>query len=41
MWLEMAMERVTRAADASLTVLHVLTSKNMDKQVYNEEVIDR
>ena len=41
MWLEMSMERVMRAADASLTVLHVLTSKNMHKCVYNEEVIDR
>ena len=41
MWLEMAIERVTRAADASLTVLHILTSKNMHKCVYNEDVIDR
>ena len=41
MWLELAMERVTRAADASLTVLHILTSKNMHKCVYNEDVIDR
>merc|ERR1712051_359949 len=41
MWLELAMERVTRAADSSLTVLHVLTSKNMAKNVYIEDVIDR
>ena len=41
MWLELAMERVTRAADSSLTVLHVLTSKNMAKCVYTEDVIDR
>ena len=41
MWLELAMERVTRAADSSLTVLHVLTSKNMAKCVYIEDVIDR
>ena len=41
MWLELAMERVTRAADSSLTVLHILTSKNMPKSVYSEDVIDR
>ena len=41
MWLELAMERVTRAADSSLTVLHILTSKNMAKSVYSEDVIDR
>merc|ERR1712183_491634 len=41
MWLELAMERVTRAADSSLTVLHVLASKNMAKNVYIEDVIDR
>ena len=41
MWLELAMERVARAADSSLTVLHVLTSKNMAKCVYIDDVIDR
>ena len=41
MWLELAMERVTRAADSSLTVLHILTSKNMAKCVYIDDVIDR
>ena len=41
MWLELALERVTRAADSSLTVLHILTSKNMAKCVYIDDVIDR
>ena len=30
----MAMERVVRAADASLTVLNIMTSKKMPKPVY-------
>ena len=34
MFLEMAMERVVRAADASLTVLNIMTSKKMPKPVY-------
>ena len=41
MWLEMAQERVNRAADASLAVLNILTSKNMSKRVYMDDVIDR
>jgi len=41
LWLDMAQERVMRAADASLTVLYVLTSKNMSKKVFIDDVIDR
>ena len=41
LWLEIAMERVTRAADASLSVLNVITSKGMPKRVYIDDVIDR
>jgi len=35
------MERVMRAMDASLTAIHILTSPNMPKRVYLEDVIDR
>lgn len=41
MWLEMATERVMRGAEASLTVLNIMTSKKMSKRVYIEDVIDR
>ena len=41
LWQELAMERVMRAADSSLTVLNILTSKAMSKNVYLEDVIDR
>lgn len=41
LWLEMATERVMRGADASLTVLHILTSKKMSKRIYMDDVIDR
>jgi cohesin loading factor subunit SCC2 len=41
LWQELAMERVMRAADSSLTVLNILTSKGMSKNVYLEDVIDR
>ena len=34
LYLDMAMERVVRAADASLTVLNIMTSKKMPKPVY-------
>ena len=40
-WLEMAMERVMRAAEASVTVLNIMTSKKMSKRVYIDDVIDR
>uniref|UniRef100_T1JC53 Nipped-B protein n=1 Tax=Strigamia maritima TaxID=126957 RepID=T1JC53_STRMM len=41
LWLELTMERVMRSVDASLTALYILTSVNMPKQVYLEEVIER
>ena len=41
MFLEMAMERVMRGAEASLTVLNIMTSKKMSKRVYVDDVIDR
>ncbi|XP_068082252.1 nipped-B-like protein isoform X2 [Anabrus simplex] len=41
LWLELTMERVMRAVDASLTSLYILTSPNMPKRIYLEDVIDR
>lgn len=41
LWLELAMERVMRAMDASLTAIYILTSPNMPKRIYLEDVIDR
>ncbi|KAK9693027.1 hypothetical protein QE152_g34481 [Popillia japonica] len=41
MWMEATMERVMGAADACLICLHILTSPNMPKRVYIEDVIDR
>ncbi|XP_046405626.1 nipped-B-like protein isoform X2 [Ischnura elegans] len=41
LWLELTMERVMRAVDASLTSLHIMTSPNMPKRIYLEDVIDR
>ncbi|XP_075218552.1 nipped-B cohesin loading factor [Lycorma delicatula] len=41
LFMELAMERVMRAVDASLTTLYILTSPNMHKRVYLEDVIDR
>lgn len=41
LYMELAMERVMRAADASLAVMHILTSKKMSKRVYIDDVIDR
>ena len=35
------MERVSRAVDASLTALYIMTSENMPKEVFIEDVIDR
>lgn len=40
-WMETAMERIMCAADASLTCLYIMTSPNMPKRVYIEDVIDR
>lgn len=39
--METAMERISRAVDASLIALYILTSPNMHKKVYLEDVIDR
>ena len=36
-----AMDKVMRGADASLTVLNIMTSKKMSKRVYLDDVIDR
>lgn len=41
LWTQLAMERVQRAVDASLISLHIMTSHNMSKTVYLEDVIDR
>ncbi|XP_063929333.1 nipped-B-like protein isoform X2 [Zophobas morio] len=41
LWLETTMERVMGAADACLICLYIMTSSNMPKRVYLEEVIDR
>lgn len=40
-WQETTMERVMGAVDACLVCLYVMTSPNMPKRVYIEEVIDR
>lgn len=41
LWMERTMDRVMGAADACLTCLYIMTSPNMPKRVYIEEVIDR
>lgn len=41
MWMETAVDRVIGAADASLTCFYIMTSPNMPKRVYLEDVIDR
>ena len=35
------MERILRGVDASLTALYIMTSRNMNKRVYLEDVIER
>ena len=40
-WRELALEKVLCAMDASLTALYIMTSPNMPKQVYLEDVIER
>lgn len=35
------MERVTKSADACLTTINIMTSPNMPKAVYIEDVIER
>lgn len=41
MWMETVLDRVMGAADAALCCLYIMTSPNMPKRVYLEDVIDR
>ncbi|XP_025832337.1 nipped-B-like protein A [Agrilus planipennis] len=41
LWMETTMDRVMGAADACLVSLYLMTSSNMPKRVYLEDVIDR
>ncbi|XP_005090101.1 nipped-B-like protein B [Aplysia californica] len=41
LWRELTMDRVMRSMDASLTGMAVMTGRNMPKQVYLEDVIER
>ncbi|XP_016839309.1 nipped-B-like protein [Nasonia vitripennis] len=41
LWMQIAMGRVQQAVDASLVCLHIMTSSNMPKTIYLEDVIDR
>ncbi|GFN80172.1 nipped-b-like protein, partial [Plakobranchus ocellatus] len=41
LWRELAMDRVMRSMDASLTAFAIMTGKNMPKQVYLEDVIEK
>ncbi|XP_051497585.1 nipped-B-like protein isoform X3 [Apus apus] len=41
LWRDLIMERVTKSADACLTVINIMTSPNMPKAVYIEDVIER
>lgn len=41
MWRELAMERVMRSMDASLAAVYIMTSPDMPKQVYLDDVIER
>ena len=41
MFLELVWDRVNRAADCAVCAMHIMTSKRMNKRVYQEEVIDR
>ncbi|RUS68904.1 hypothetical protein EGW08_023334, partial [Elysia chlorotica] len=41
LWRELATDRVMRSMDASLTAFAVMTGKNMPKQVYLEDVIEK
>ena len=37
----MKLDKATAAADAALTALYIMTSPNMPKEVFLEEVIDK
>jgi len=41
LFLELAAERVNRAADCAICAMNVMTSHNMNKRVYLDDVIDR
>ena len=41
LFLELASERVSRAADCAMCAMHIMTSKNMNKRVYIDDVIDK
>ncbi|XP_071587095.1 nipped-B-like protein isoform X4 [Heliangelus exortis] len=41
LWRDLIMERVTKSADACLTAVNIMTSPNMPKAVYIEDVIER
>ncbi len=41
LWRELTVEKITSAVDAALTALYIMTSSNMPKQVYLEDVIER
>lgn len=40
-WRELTRDRILRALDASLVVLHITTARNMPQQVYLEESIEQ
>ncbi|XP_075302548.1 nipped-B-like protein isoform X3 [Opisthocomus hoazin] len=41
LWRDLIMERVTKSADACLTAVNIMTSPNMPKAVYIEDIIER
>lgn len=41
LWRELTMERVMRSMDAALSATYIMSAKNMPKQVYIEDVIER
>ncbi|XP_074642892.1 nipped-B-like protein A isoform X2 [Tubulanus polymorphus] len=41
LWRELTLDRVNRSIDAALISLYIMTSPNMPKQVYIDDVIDR
>jgi len=41
LFLELAAERVNRAADCAICAMNIMTSSNMNKRVYLDDVIDR
>ncbi|XP_033738813.1 nipped-B-like protein isoform X1 [Pecten maximus] len=41
LWRHLTMERVMRSMDSSLTALYIMTAKEMPKNVYLEDVIER